>query len=81
MKMEFSQIEKTVAQFFIEREGDEIIKVIKKIDFVDEGIIDSLDIVSLAEYLQIKFNKKIDITKYETLQAFHSFNDIVKLVS
>ena len=57
--MEFSQIEKTVAQFFIEREGDEIIKVIKKIDFVDEGIIDSLDIVSLADYLQIKFNKKI----------------------
>ena len=79
--MEFSQIEKTVAQFFIEREGDEIIKVIKKIDFVDEGIIDSLDIVSLADYLQIKFNKKIDTTKYETLQAFHSFNDIVKLVS
>ena len=79
--MEFSQIEKTVAQFFIEREGDEIIKVIKKIDFIDEGIIDSLDIVSLADYLQIKFNKKIDITKYETLQAFPSFNDIVKLVS
>lgn len=81
MKMEFSQIEKTVAQFFIEREGDEIIKVIKKIDFVDEGILDSLDIISLADYLQKKFNKKIDVTNYETIQAFHRFNDIVKLVT
>ncbi|HIC76421.1 MAG TPA: acyl carrier protein, partial [Candidatus Dadabacteria bacterium] len=55
--------------------------VIKKIDFVDEGILDSLDIISLADYLQKKFNKKIDVTNYETIQAFHRFNDIVKLVT
>ena len=79
--MEFSQTEKIVAQFFVEREGKEILKVIKKIDFVDEGILDSLDIISLADYLQKKFNKKIDVTNYETIQAFHRFNDIVKLVT
>ena len=79
--MEFSQTEKIVTQFFIEREGEEILKVIKKIDFVDEGILDSLDIISLADYLQKKFNKKIDVTNYETIQAFHRFNDIVKLVT
>jgi acyl carrier protein len=79
--MEFSQTEKIVAQFFVEREGEEILKVIKKIDFVDEGILDSLDIISLADYLQKKFNKKIDVTNYETIQAFHRFNDIVKLVT
>ena len=79
--MEFSQTEKIVAQFFVEREGEEILKVKKKIDFVDEGILDSLDIISLADYLQKKFNKKIDVTNYETIQAFHRFNDIVKLVT
>tara|TARA_B100001105_G_scaffold18058_1_gene13142 strand:+ start:25 stop:264 length:240 start_codon:yes stop_codon:yes gene_type:complete len=79
--MEFSQTEKIVTQFFIEREGEEILKVIKKIDFIDEGILDSLDIISLADYLQKKFNKKIDVTNYETIQAFHRFNDIVKLVT
>ena len=79
--MEFSQTEKIVAQFFVEREGEEILKVIKKIDFVDEGILDSLDIISLADYLQKKFNKKIDVTNYETIQTFHRFNDIVKLVT
>ena len=79
--MEFSQTEKIVTQFFIEREGEEILKVIKKIDFIDEGILDCLDIISLADYLQKKFNKKIDVTNYETIQAFHRFNDIVKLVT
>ena len=79
--MEFSQTEKIVTQFFIEREGEEILKVIKKIDFIDEGILDSLDIISLADYLQKKFNKKIDVTNYATIQAFHHFNDIVKLIT
>ena len=79
--MEFSQTEKIVSEFFIEREGEEILKVIRKIDFIDEGILDSLDVVSLAAFLQKKFNKKIDVTNYETIQAFHRFNDIVKLVT
>lgn len=79
--MEFSQTEKIVSEFFIEREGEEILKVIRKIDFIDEGILDSLDVVSLAAFLQKKFNKKIDVTNYETIQAFHHFNDIVKLLT
>jgi|TARA_B100000809_G_C15006426_1_gene483361 acyl carrier protein len=79
--MEFSQTEKIVSEFFIEREGEEILKVIRKIDFIDEGILDSLDVVSLAAFLQKKFNKKIDVTNYETMQAFHHFNDIVKLLT
>ena len=78
--MQFSQTEKIVSEFFVEREGDEILKVIRNIDFIEEGILDSLDIVSLAAFLQKKFNKKIDVTNYETLQAFHHFNDIVKLI-
>ena len=79
--MEFSQTEKIVSEFFIEREGEEILKVIRKIDFIDEGILDSLDVISLAAFLQKKFNKKIDVTNYETMQAFHHFNDIVKLLT
>ena len=55
-------------------------KVIKKIDFIDEGILDSLDVVSLAAFLQKEFKKKIDVTNYETMQGFHHFDDIVKLV-
>ena len=78
--MEFSQKEKIICNFFVERECEEILKVIKKIDFIDEGILDSLDVVSLAAFLQKEFKKKIDVTNYETMQAFHHFDDIVKLV-
>tara|TARA_Y100000590_G_scaffold394886_1_gene474419 strand:- start:5582 stop:5821 length:240 start_codon:yes stop_codon:yes gene_type:complete len=78
--MEFSQTEKIVTEFFIEREGEDILKVIREIDFIEEGILDSLDVVSLAAFLQKKFNKKIDVTNYETMQAFHHFDDIIKLI-
>ena len=78
--MEFSQTEKIVTEFFVEREGEDILKVIREIDFIEEGILDSLDVVSLAAFLQKKFNKKIDVTNYETMQAFHHFDDIIKLI-
>tara|TARA_B100000029_G_scaffold510781_1_gene603121 strand:+ start:997 stop:1236 length:240 start_codon:yes stop_codon:yes gene_type:complete len=78
--MKFSQTEKIVSEFFVEREGEEILKVIRKIDFIEEGILDSLDVVSLAAFLQKKFDKKIDVTNYETMEAFHHFDDIIKLI-
>tara|TARA_B100000029_G_scaffold296140_1_gene289442 strand:+ start:909 stop:1151 length:243 start_codon:yes stop_codon:yes gene_type:complete len=79
--MKFSQTEKIVTEFFVEREGEDILKVIREIDFIEEGILDSLDVVSLAAFLQKKFNKKIDVTNYETMQAFHHFDDIIKLIT
>ena len=79
--MEFTENEKLVAEFFVSREGDEILEHIKEINLIDEGVLDSLDTVSLLDYLQQKFNKKIDITKFETINALHHFDDIVKLVS
>tara|TARA_B100000029_G_scaffold479742_1_gene527074 strand:- start:1425 stop:1664 length:240 start_codon:yes stop_codon:yes gene_type:complete len=79
--MELSENEKLVAEFFVSREGEEILQNIKEIDLIDEGILDSLDTVSLIDHLQQKFNTKIDITKSETLDALHHFDDIVKLVT
>ena len=52
----------------------------KRYVLTEEGIIDSLDIVSLASYLEEKFGKEIDITDDNTLKAFSNFENIVKLV-
>ena len=79
--MEFSEAEKIIAEFFIEREGEGIVDELKTINLTEEGIIDSLDIVSLASYLEEKFGKEIDITDDNTLKAFSNFENIVKLVS
>ena len=78
--MEFSEAEKIIAEFFIEREGEGIVDELKTINLTKEGIIDSLDIVFLATYLEEKFGKKIDITDDNTLEAFSNFENIVKLV-
>ena len=78
--MEFSEAEKIIAEFFIEREGEGIVDELKTINLTEEGIIDSLDIVFLATYLEEKFGKKIDITDDNTLEAFSNFENIVKLV-
>lgn len=79
--MEFSEVEKIIADFFVEREGNEILKEIRELNFIKEGILDSLDIVFLATYLEEKFSIKIDITDDNILKTFSNFENIVKLVS
>jgi acyl carrier protein len=51
------------------------------LNFIEEGILDSLDIVFLATYLEEKFSIKIDITDDNILKTFSNFENIVKLVS
>lgn len=80
-KLEFSEVEKIIADFFVEREGNEILKEIRELNFIKEGILDSLDIVFLATYLEEKFSIKIDITDDNILKTFSNFENIVKLVS
>ena len=78
--MEFSEADKIITEFFIEREGEGIVDQLKTLNLTEEGIIDSLDIVFLATYLEEKFGKKIDITDDNILNAFSKFESIVKLV-
>ena len=78
--MEFSEAEKIITEFFIAREGEGIVDQLKTLNLTEEGIIDSLDIVFLATYLEEKFGKKIDITDDNILNAFSKFESIVKLV-
>ena len=79
--MDFTKTERIIADFFIKREGEGILKDIKKMDFITEGILDSLDIIFLATYIEEKFGKKMDITDDANLNAFRHFDDIVKLIA
>ena len=79
--MSFTNAEQTIADFFTQKEGKGILGEIRKLDFFEQGILDSLDIVFLATYIEEKFGKKIDIIDDNVLQALRHFNDIVKLVS
>ena len=78
--MEFTELEKKLAQFFVEREGEGVLEEIRDIDFIDSGIIDSLDLVSLAVYIESKFNKKIDLANPATFGAVRRFDSLVALI-
>jgi len=78
--MNLNENEIKLAQFFIEREGEGILQVIKDIDFFDEGYIDSLDLVSLAVFVENNFGKKLDLTNQDVFQAMKRFQSLIELI-
>jgi acyl carrier protein len=75
--MKLTDNEMNLANFFIEREGDGILDTIRDIDFVDSGIIDSLDMVSLAVFIEKHFNVKLDLTDPENLKDMRRFDSLM----
>lgn len=77
---ELSEKEKKIARFFVEREGTGILEEIRDIDFLEVGIMDSLDIVSLAVFIEQEFGQKIDLTNPQTMLALRRFDSLVALI-
>lgn len=79
--MKFTDTEQKLAKFFVEREGEGILDEIREIDFIETGIIDSLDLVSLAVFIEQNFHKKIDLANPDTFNAARRFNSLMKLLA
>ena len=75
--MENKDIEKAIERFFVEREGEGVSDIIRDIDFIEEGILDSLDLVSLAAFIESNLGKKIGyVTLGKKLPVFNNSNAI-----
>lgn len=79
--MELQEIEKVIERFFVEREGEGISEIIRDIDFIEEGILDSLDLVSLSVFIESNLRKKIDVTDDQTFQSMRRFDSLVAMVT
>ena len=79
--MELQEIEKTIERFFVEREGEGISEIIRDIDFIEEGILDSLDLVSLSVFIESNLGKKIDVIDDHTFQSMRRFDSLVAMVT
>lgn len=78
--MSKNRIVKTIVdKFLIEKEGQSILKDIEKKKLVDSGILDSLDILTLAIEIGKKTKKKIDISKPKNFKKFNKYTDLIKL--
>lgn len=76
-----NEVEMKVAEFFVQREGEGILKTLKETDLIASGIIDSLDLVSLAVHIEKKFKIKLDLSDPKVLQSIRRFDSIVALVT
>ena len=74
------KIIKELENFFVKKEGKEILKSIKKKNLIQSGLIDSLDILTLSSILQKKFNYKVNLNNPKILKSFEKFEKIVGLI-
>ena len=65
--------------FLINKEGRSILKNIEKKKLVDEGLLDSLDILTIASEIEKKTKKKIDISKPKNFNKFNKYKDLIKI--
>lgn len=72
-------IKKIIDDFLSKKEGKSILKDIEKKNLVDEGLIDSLDILTIASEIEKKTNKKIDISKSKNFNKFNKYKDLINI--
>ena len=70
-----------IANFFVKREGEGILDSIYEMDFIDSGIIDSLDLLLLASYIEESFGVKLNLMDESTFTSIRKFNSLVQLVN
>ncbi len=77
----YTDQERKLAQFFVEREGEGILEELRAIDFFDSGVLDSLDLVTLGVFIQKTFGKRIDLADSETFEKARHFDTLVELIT
>lgn len=66
--------------FFIKKEGKQILKNLKKDNLIKRGYLDSMDVVNLALLIQKTYKIKINLSKESILKSFEKFDSIIKLI-
>jgi|TARA_E500000178_G_C16896429_1_gene696006 acyl carrier protein len=72
-------VKEILDNFLINKEGRSILKNIEKKKLVDEGLLDSLDILTIASEIEKKTKKKIDISKPKNFNKFNKYKDLIKI--
>jgi acyl carrier protein len=77
--MSLTDQEQRLARFFVQREGEGVLDVIKTVDFFQQGLLDSLDMVGLAVFIEKEFKRKLDLTDPATMKAMARFDTLCTL--
>jgi len=66
--------------YFVGREGEQILDGIFEVDLVHAGLLDSLDILELAILIENNTGIKIDLSVVEVFDSMRSLNSIINLL-
>tara|TARA_B100000963_G_scaffold351739_1_gene363834 strand:- start:51112 stop:51348 length:237 start_codon:yes stop_codon:yes gene_type:complete len=72
-------VKNIIDDFLTKKEGKSILKNIEKKNLVNDGILDSLDILTVASEIEKKTKKKIDISKPKIFKKFNKYKDLIKI--
>ena len=66
--------------YFVGREGEQILAGIFEVDLIQAGLLDSLDILELAILIENNIGVKIDLSVAEVFDSMRSLNSIINLL-
>ena len=68
-----------VDNFLVKKEGKKILKGIEKKNLLNEGIIDSLDVFTLASLIEKKAKRKLNISNDKIFKKFQKYKELTNL--
>ena len=72
-------VKNIVDKFLKNKTGSVSLENVKKKDLISEGLIDSLDILTLSSMIEKKTKKKINISDPKIFKKFHKYSDLIKI--
>ncbi len=72
-------VKNIVDEFLKNKSGNSSLNNIIKKDLISEGLIDSLDILTLSSMIEKKTKRKINISDPKIFKKFHKYNDLIKI--
>ena len=75
------QAEKFLQKYFKEKIKNKNINSLRKIDLISNGVIDSLDIVTLSVMIKKEFKIDININSQKSIDIFRSYDRLLKKIN
>jgi acyl carrier protein len=67
-------------EYFVQREGKKVVEYIYDVDLFESGLLDSLDIIELANVILKNTGIQLDLTDDLTFSSLRQFNSIIELL-
>ena len=74
-------VKNLIDEFLLKKEGKSILKDIEKKNLVREGIIDSLDLLTLSSLIEKKTGSKINISSPKIYNKFNNYKKLINILS